>query len=503
MAVSISVILLQMVYDTASSPVLHNPDLPSADGTLSSVSMSLGEQSPDVSSTATTPTPEDPLEASQENQPLQLSESEPELKLENESDNRNLDLTVTDTEPTLTATDSTCLDLIHSVTNLNIDLPHTNLDDTVTNLKDTVCDPLYNVNELLNIDPSDIVTDLSDTVTDIHEYVTDPTDAITDPSDTVMNFREAVTDRIDTVIDPSDTDTGTDPTHTFTPAPHIEIQANVPLLNYKRNQSNLLTIPEQEMEGGSEMKKEEEHLRLKEDKWLVSRNKKLPTSSIELSEQSSDPDHGELGTESDIETGVSPESSPTSPEEADKLMWLEGGLQRKYGNLVLRAECWSQSQQASGEYIPGVEISSCMWLPPVDSTDSAPTVTSQTPVEDGHTTALSPGCTNNHSMSEGFTEIRPSMPQYSQKTTQDPHKVSRCEAAEKEESYPFFSVTVGDQSSNLSEKHNPLIPESEPTMERILISSIIFLSVVICMTLVLHQPSVFLFMGLFFITLCF
>lgn len=450
--------------DTPRYSLPLNPDLPPADGTLPSSIVSLGEQSSDVSSTATPSTNEEPLAASQGNQALQPSEAESLMKLDFELGNQN---------PVLTLTDTNTTDI---VTDIDTYLPHADLDDTVTNHKDPVTDPPPTVNILLCIDPSDTVSDPTDAISDLSDTVTDSTATVTAISDKVTGQRY-----ISTV---------SDSTHTVTAPPHLESQVDVPSLNDTTNESDLSATPLEKTEGKAEVKeeKEEEELRPKEDKGWSTRTQLLATSSISFSKPPPDPDNFEDGAESDIEGVLQEGVTGVFEEAARKLTWLEEGLASKDMSLMAQTGPWSHRYQASGEDIPGVEPSSCMWFLPAASTHSAPAVASQTSLKDGHITAPSPGFID--SVSEGFTGIKPSWSEDPDKAIQDSHTLSLHEGGQKEESSQVTSDPLGSLSRNLR-------PESEPTMDRSLIQSAVFLCVAICLTLVVYQPSLFFFIGLF------
>lgn len=451
-----------MVDDTPRYSLPPNPDRPPADGTLSSSVVSLGEQSSSVSSTTTPSTNEEPLAAFRDKQALQQSEAESLMKMDFELGNQNPVLTLMDTKTT------------DIVTDIDTYLPHADLDDTVTNHKDPVTDPSPTVNNLLCIDPSDTVSDPTDAITDLSDTVTDSTDTVA-----------AISDKVTGQVSIS---TVSDFTHTVTSPPHLESQVDVPSLNDTIKESDRPATPLGKTEGKPEVKeeKEEEDLRPKEEKGLSTRTQVPATSSISFSKPPSDPDNCEDGAESDIE-GVLQEA-------ARKLTWLEEGLVSKDISLMAQTVSWSHSYQASGEDIPGVEPSFCIGFLPAASTHSAPVVASQTSLKDGHITAPPPGFID--LVSEGFTGIKPSWSQDPDKAEQDSHTLSLHEGGQKEESSQVTSDTLGSLSRNLH-------LESEPTMDRSRIQSAVFLSVAICLTLVVYQPSLFFFIGLFLFTICF
>ncbi|XP_035596220.2 uncharacterized protein LOC118360848 [Oncorhynchus keta] len=76
-------------------------------------------------------------------------------------------------------------------------------------------------------------------------------------------------------------------------------------------------------------------------------------------------------------------------------------------------------------------------------------------------------------------------------------------SADEEETFQVSSETGLPSRSSEAQITKPLSPQAEPTLDRTLIPSIIFLSVAIGLVVGLHEPSTFLFMGLFLVSLCF
>uniref|UniRef100_A0AAZ3SVP2 Uncharacterized protein n=1 Tax=Oncorhynchus tshawytscha TaxID=74940 RepID=A0AAZ3SVP2_ONCTS len=271
----------------------------------------------------------------------------------------------------------------------------------------------------------------------------------------------------------------------------------------------------------------------------------------------------EEGSKSQIK--VFSEASPSLPEESDdmQLTSMDDGMAREDGVLMLEAVGPKlESFQAGGEV--GVDVVAiCPWHPPMvtvthlgptgedrmtqslaSHTAELPNDISQTshPVshqrfkrgvaaglselaavlsEDSgnskqqdeitareHTTPglesqtpLGVQCkTVSFAVTENISESSMTM---TQDGTSSSNEEDATSADEEEETFQVSSETGLSSRSSEAQITKPLSPQAEPTLDRTLIPSIIFLSVAIGLVVGLHEPSTFLFMGLFLVSLCF
>ncbi|CAB1329890.1 unnamed protein product [Coregonus sp. 'balchen'] len=377
--------------------------------------------------------------------------------------------------------------------------------------------------------------------------------------------------------------------HTELDPPHTEIQANVPSsLEDVLYQSVLSATPDVVV--GELVEEEEENVEEKEvEKEVPEQGSKVEvdprqeaekdaeeeneksfriqepsTSSSSCLEHPSDPTHCELsraedGTKSQIK--VSAKASPSLPEESDdnQLTLMDDGMAREDGVLMIEAVGPKlESSQAGGEVGVGV-VATCPWHPPmVTVTHLGPTgedrMTSHTAEPPNDVSQMSPLASHQRfkrGVAAGLSElaavlsedsggskqqdditasahtspglesqsplgvqrktvylaVTENISESSMTITQDGTSSSNEEDAimadEEEESFRVSSETGLPSRSSEAQITKPLTPQAEPTLDRTLIPSIVFLSVAIGLVVGLHEPSTFLFMGLFFVSLCF
>lgn len=317
--------------------------------------------------------------------------------------------------------------------------------------------------------------------------------------------------------------------------------------------------PRQEAEKDAE-EENEKSFRIQETSTSSSSRLEYPSDSTHCKLS-----RAEEGSKSQIK--VSSEASPSLPEESDdkQLTSMDDGMAREDGVLMLEAVGPKlESFQAGGEVGVVVDVVAiCPWHPPMvtvthlgptgedrmtqslaSHTAELPNDISQTshPVshqrfkrgvaaglselaavlsEDSgnskqqdditareHTTpgleSQTPLGVQRKTVSFAVTEnISESSMTMTQDGTSSSNEEDATSADEEEETFQVSSETGLPSRSSEAQITKPLSPQAEPTLDRTLIPSIIFLSVAIGLVVGLHEPSTFLFMGLFLVSLCF
>ncbi|XP_038864026.1 uncharacterized protein LOC120059221 [Salvelinus namaycush] len=569
---------LETADDIPSSPLPANLDLPLADGTLSSATVSLGKQSPHVFSTSTTQANEvlsKPV-ASEANQ--LTTESEPSQELDCELLKLDCEIPKLDSELeehvppplhiSIAEEDSSPSTHLHIRTPPNVSIAEASVDKNEEKGGGTSQEKPKD---------SSSSTPLSSSPTPLHSSMAEASDV--DEEEKEEDEGGAFTLK------------HTEP-HSELDPPHTEIQANMPSsLEDVLYQSVLSATPnvvvgklveeeedveEVENEVPEQGSKVEEDPRQEAEKDAEEENEKSfriqepSTSSSSHLEHPSDSTHCKLsraeeGSKSQIK--VSSEASPSLPEESDdkQLTSMDDGMAREDGVLMLEAVGPKlESFQAGGEVGVVVDVvATCPWHPPMvtvthlgptgedrmtlslashtaeppnDASQTSPPVSHQrfkrgvaaglselaavlsedsgsSKQQDDITARehTSPGLesqtplgvqrkTVSFAVTENISESSMTM---TQGGTSSSNEEDATTADEEEETFQVSSETGLPSRSSEAHITKPLSPQAEPTLDRTLIPSIVFLSVAIGLVVGLHEPSTFLFMGLFLVSLCF
>ncbi|XP_055747781.1 uncharacterized protein si:ch211-167b20.8 isoform X2 [Salvelinus fontinalis] len=615
---------LETADDIPSSPLPANLDLPLADGTLSSATVSLGKQSPHVFSTSTTQANEvlsKPV-ASEANQ--LTTESEPSQELDCELLKLDCEIAKLDSEleehvpPPLHISIAEASngkkeekggtfqvepkDSSHP-TPMHVPSPlPSNMDEVLDGEKEKEEDSSPSTHLHILTPPNVSIAEASVDKNDEKGGGTSqekPKDSSssTPLSSSPTTLHSSMAEASDVDEEEREEDEGgaftlkhTEP-HSELDPPHTEIQANMPSsLEDVLYQSVLSATPnvvvgklveeedveEVENEVPEQGSKVEEDPRQEAEKDAEEENEKSfriqepSTSSSSRLEHPSDSTHCKLsraeeGSKSQIK--VSSEASPSLPEESDdkQLTSMDDRMAREDGVLMLEAVGPKlESFQAGGEVGVVVDVvATCPWHPPMvtvthlgptgedrmtlslashtaeppnDASQTSPPVSHQrfkrgvaaglselaaVLSEDSGSSKQQDDITAREHTSPGLESQTPlgvqrktvyfavteNISESSMTMTQDGTSSSNEEDAttadEEEETFQVSSETGLPSRSSEAHITKPLSPQAEPTLDRTLIPSIVFLSVAIGLVVGLHEPSTFLFMGLFLVSLCF
>nr|XP_046200150.1 uncharacterized protein si:ch211-167b20.8 [Oncorhynchus gorbuscha] len=611
--------------DIPSSPLPANLDIPLADGTLSSATVSLGKQSPHVFSTSTTQANEvlsKPV-ASEANQ--LTTEPEPSQELDCELLKLDCEIPKLDSEleehvpPPLHISIAEASDGkkeekggtfqvepkdSSQPTPMHVPSPlPSNMEEVLDGEKEKEEDSSPSTHLHILTPPHVSIAEASDDKNEEKGGGTsqeEPTDSSssTPRSSSPTPLHSSMTEASDVDEEGKEEEEGgaftlehTEP-HSELDPPLTEIQANMPSsLEDVLYQSVLSATPnvvvgklveeeedveEVEIEVPEHGSKVEEDPRQEAEKDAEEENEKsfriqeTSTSSSSRLEHPSDSTHCKLsraeeGSKSQIK--VFSEASPSLSEESDdkQLTSMDDGMAREDGVLMLEAVGPKlESFQAGGEVGVVVDVVAiCPWHPPMvpvthlgptgedrmtqslaSDTAELPNDISQTshPVshqrfkrgvaaglselaavlsEDSGNSKQQDDITAREHTTPGLESQTPlgvqcktlyfavteNISESSMTMTQDGTSSSNEEDAtsadEEEETFQVSSETGLPSRSSEAQITKPLSPQAEPTLDRTLIPSIIFLSVAIGLVVGLHEPSTFLFMGLFLVSLCF
>ncbi|KAJ8016781.1 hypothetical protein DPEC_G00010930 [Dallia pectoralis] len=292
-------------------------------------------------------------------------------------------------------------------------------------------------------------------------------------------------------------------------------------------------LPNQESEVDKEVPRKEEEKETEENKKPF-RNQELVTSSTGFLEHPSGPSYYKLNQ-------ICVGSSPSLPEESygKKLSLPDVFVTREDGVLMTEAvEMSLEISQVGAEEFPGAEAS-CAW-PSSKVTQSLASQTveltnvgSQTPppashqlfkrAEAGVLAAVLFDDSGSSKEQDDVTDSADIVPVLDGQAlmgvqcqvessvittpegTSSSNEKGQTSAAESEESFKLSSETLEGLPSGSPEAQIPssLTAQAEPTLGRTVIPSVVCLSVVIGLVLGIQEPSTFVFMGLFILSLYF